>query len=270
MRKIFAIENIKTYSSSTFRVMLTLHFLFYILVVLSISRIEVSLGTFSVSRLYQFPYVWEFFSWVASWFNILLGVIVIVLISNEFRFYTFRQQIMNGLNEEHLLAGKIYMIFIIALYAFMLVILSVLISGNVAGQEGFTFSQFSGAGIVWVYFLQTFAYMILAMLFAVIFKNNGLAIVIFILYLFPGEVILRNLFFPSVQQYFPAKLISGLTPLPTVFQDQTASMKRMGLRLDGSMVADTTYNSAHEAGIALAYIVVFLAITYWLLKRKNY
>ncbi|MGM0529965.1 MAG: ABC transporter permease [Bacteroidota bacterium] len=270
MQKLIHVENIKTFSSNTFRVILTLHFLFYILVVLAVSRIELSMGEFYIGRLYEFPNVWEFFSWVASWFNILLGVLVIVLICNEFRFYTFRRQIMNGLNEGHLLLGKIYMIIVIALYALLLVIVSSLVSGNIAGSEPLGLSQFAGMQVVLVYFLQALAYMSMAMLFAILFKNNGLAIVIFILYLFPGEVILRNLIFTNIQEYFPAKLISGLTPLPVMFRDQADSLKTMGMEFGTTQAAETALITPHEVGIAIVYIVVFLSITYWVLKRKNY
>lgn len=270
MQKLIQIENIKTFSSNTFRVILTLHFVFYILVILAVSRIELSLGQFSISRLYDFPNVWEFFSWVASWFNILLGVLVIVLICNEFRFYTFRQQIMNGLNEGHLLLGKIYMMVVIAVYALILVIISSFVSGNLTGSESLGLSQFSGMEMVLVYFLQTLAYMSMAMLFAMIFKNNGLAIVTFILYLFPAEVILRSLLFRNVQEYFPAKLISGLTPLPSIFRDQASSLKGIGMDFNTTQTTDLAFVTPEEIGLTVLYIAVFLAIAYWILKRKSY
>ena len=270
MKKLIQIENIKTFSSNTFRVILTLHFLFYILVVLAVSRIELSLGQFTISRLYDFPNVWEFFSWVASWFNILLGVLVIVLICNEFRFYTFRQQVMNGLNESHLMLGKIYMVVVIAIYSLILVIVSSFVSGNITGSESLGLSQFSGMEVVLVYFLQTLAYMSMALLFAMLFKNNGLAIVTFILYLFPAEVILRNLVFRNVQEYFPAKLISGLTPLPSMFRDQASSLKGMGMDFNTTQAADAALVTSQEIGLTLLYIFVFLSIAYWILKRKSY
>ncbi len=270
MQKLIQIENIKTFSSNTFRVILTLHFLFYILVILAVSRVEMSLGQFSITRLYEFPNVWEFFSWVASWFNILLGVLVIVLICNEFRFYTFRQQIMNGLNEGHLLLGKIYMVVVIAVYALILVIVSSFVTGNITGSGSLGVTQFSGMEVVLVYFLQTLAYMSMAMLFAMLFKNNGLAIVTFILYLFPAEVILRNLVFRNIQEYFPAKLISGLTPLPSMFGDQESSLKGIGMNFNTTQATDAALVTSQEIGLTLVYIFVFLSIAYWILKRKSY
>ena len=268
MSRLFQIEHIKTFSSNTFRVIISLHLLFFILVLLSISRVEVSFGEFSVSRLYRFPDVWEFFPWVASWFNLLLAVLIIVLTCNEFRYNTFRQQVMNGLHEGHLLAGKIYIIVVIALYALLLVVISGVVSGSFFGSSQSGLIEWSGLQHLGIYFVQTLAYMSMALLFAVMLRSNGLAIIIFILYLFPGEVILRNLIFPSVESYFPAKLISDLTPLPSMFTTSIAPLQGNNIGL-GSTAAQQTLTAAEGTGIAVVYIAVFLGLTYWVLKKRS-
>lgn len=267
MSRLFQIEHIKTFSSNTFRVIISLHLLFFILVLLSISRVEVSFGEFSVSRLYKFPDVWEFFSWVASWFNLLLAVLIIVLTCNEFRYNTFRQQVMNGLHEGHLLAGKVYIIVVIALYALLLVVLSGLISGFHTGSSHSALIELSGLQHLGIYFVQTVAYMSMALLFAVMLRNNGLAIIIFILYLFPGEVILRNLIFPSAENYFPAKLISDLTPLPSMFTSGITPLG--GGNLGFGNTAQQALSAVEGTGIAIVYVAVFLGITWWVLRKRS-
>jgi hypothetical protein len=267
MPRLIQIENIKTFSSNTFRVIISLHLLFFILVLLSVSRIELSLGQFAVSRLFQFPYLWEFFPWVASWFNLLLAVLIIVLTCNEFRFNTFRQQVMNGMHEGHLTLGKVYIILLIALYALLLVVVSGLVSGGMSNSSDSSWIDLAGFQDVGMYFLQTIAYMAMAFLFAVLFKTNGLSIVIFILYLFPGEVIIRNLIFPSLENYFPAKLISGLTPFPELFAEQLTTVPGGNFQMGPAATAEL--GSAESAAIALLYTVVFVAISYVILKRRS-
>ncbi|MBS3805933.1 MAG: ABC transporter permease [Bacteroidales bacterium] len=267
MPRLIQIENIKTFSSNTFRVIISLHLLFFVLVLLSISRVEVSLGEFSVSRLYQFPDVWEFFPWIASWFNILLAVLIIVLTCNEFRYNTFRQQVMNGLHEGHLLLGKIYIILVIAVYALLLVVVSGVVSGSLQAGPQSSLMDLSGFQHVGIYLLQTVAYMSMALLFAVLLRNNGLAIIIFILYLFPGEVILRNVIFPSVESYFPAKLISDLTPLPSMFTSSLAPLQGSGFQMGTTVQEGLTV--AQSTGFAALYVVVFLGITYWVLRKRS-
>jgi len=267
MLRLIQVENIKTFSSNTFRVIISLHLLLFVLVLLSISRIELSLGEFAVSRLFQFPYVWEFFPWVASWFNLLLAVLIIVLTCNEYRYNTFRQQVMNGMHEGHLTLGKVYIILLIALYALVLVVASGLLSGGMNKPVDAQWINMAGFQSVGMYFVQTIAYMALAFLFAVIFRNHGLSIILFILYLFPGEVIIRNLIFPAVEDYFPAKLISGLTPFPELFTNQLATVP--GADIQMGPAAASALNSGESVAIALAYTVVFVMISYVILRKRS-
>ena len=269
MPRAIQIENIKTFSSNTFRVIISLHLLFFVLVLLSISRVELSLGEFSISRLYQFPDVWEFFPWIASWFNILLAVLIIVLTCNEYRYKTFRQQVMNGMHEGHLLLGKVYIIVVISLYAVALVVIAGLVSGWLQPGGEKTFIDLSGFQNVGVYFLQTVGYMSMALLFAALLRNNGLAIIIFILYLFPGEVILRKLVFPGVEAYFPAKLISDLTPLPSMFTRSITPLQGSGLQLQQQGAQDVL-TMGEGAGFAVLYTLLFLGITYLVLQRRKF
>jgi len=267
MPRLIQIENIKTFSSNTFRVIISLHLLLFAMVLLSISRIELSLGEFAVSKLFQFPYVWEFFPWVASWFNLLLAVLMIVLTCNEYRYKTFRQQVMNGLHEGHLTLAKAYIILLIALYALVLVVVSGLVSGGMNKPGDAEWINLAGFQSVGMYFVQTIAYMTLAYLFAVIFRNNGLSIILFILYLFPGEVIIRNLIFPSVESYFPAKLISGLTPFPELFTQQLTTVP--GSNLQMGPAAPSTLSSGESAAIALLYTVIFVVISYVIQRKRS-
>ncbi|MFW6101067.1 MAG: hypothetical protein ACOC90_06740, partial [Bacteroidota bacterium] len=161
-------------------------------------------------------------------------------------------------------------ILVIAVYALLLVVVTSLVSGSIAGDRQLGLSQFSGIEVIMIYFLQTLAYMSMAMLFAILFKNHGLAIVLFILYLFPGEVILRNLIFQNIQEYFPAKLISGLAPLPSIFRDQADALKGMGMEFGSPQTEATALISPQQVVLTLLYIAVFLTITYWILRRKNY
>jgi len=211
--------------------------------------------------------VWEFFPWIASWFNLLLAVLIIVLTCNEFRYNTFRQQVMNGLHEGHLLLGKIYIIVVIALYALLLVIVSGLVFGSIHGGPQSGLMDLSGFQNVGIYFLQTVAYMSMALFFSVLLRTNGLAIIIFVLYLFPGEVILRNLIFPSVENYFPAKLISDLTPLPSMFTTSITPLRGSGLEMGTTVQEGLT--AAQSSGFAALYVVIFLGLTYWVLKRRS-
>ncbi len=195
---------------------MTLHFMLFILVIIVASRIDIAVPGFSMRNLFRFPDVWATFAWIASWFNMLLAIMIIVLVGNEFSFHTFRQQVINGLSIEDLIIGKGIVIFFIALYGVLLVFLSGTVSGIIFSHD-FEFADlFSKSYLLAVYFIQAVGYMIIGMLIAVIFRNNSLSIIMFLLYFIFIEPIIRKFFSPEVRQFFPVKIISHLTPPPEV------------------------------------------------------
>ncbi|MFO8235717.1 MAG: hypothetical protein R6U04_09975 [Bacteroidales bacterium] len=269
MQKLFSIESIKTFNSNTFRTVIALHLLFFVLVVLGISRVNFSTGSFSIGQLYEFPNVWGFFSWIASWFNILLSVLIIVIVSNEFRYKTFRQHFINGLTIGELLTGKIITLFYIAFYALLLVIVSSLVSGFISTPEPSLKDILASSGIVFVYFIQAVSYMSFGLLIAVIFRSNALSIIVFFLYLFPGEVILRKWLFPSLENFFPVKIISNLTPLPDLIGDRVHQAQNMTQGLQGTQIADDSISQPMIMLIAVGYFILFSGISYLVLKSRS-
>ena len=135
MKKLLKIELVKTLHYASFKVILILHFLLFLLVIFVTSQIEITVPGFNIKNLFQFPHVWESFSWMASWFNLLLAILLMVLVSNEFSFHTFRQHIITGLSRNDLVIGKGIIIFTIALYSLLLVLLTSTICGIIFTRD---------------------------------------------------------------------------------------------------------------------------------------
>jgi len=270
MAKIISVENIKTFSSNTFRLFITLHLTFFFLIVIAISGIEFSLGEVSVLSLYKFENIWEFFPWIASQFNLLLGILTITLITNEFRNNTFRIQILNGLSREDLLLGKLWMIFTVSFYAFILTMGGALAMGFLIGEEEFSWNIFHKAYMPLVYCIQTFGYLCLAGFFAFLLKRTAVSIIVFILYLFPGEILVRKIFFSDWEQYFPTKVLSGLTKFPgemSVKFEQAIQTFSNNKEQINFVTSDLSLQL--NIAITLIYSLVFVLLSYWILKRTN-
>ncbi len=273
MKKLFSLEKIKALSYPTFKVLMIIHFLLFFIVVLVVSRIHFSVPGFSIKGLYQFPNIWEFFPWVASWFNIFLTIVLIVLVGNEFLFKTFRQNVIDGLNRNDLVHSKLILILTIAVYTFLMVLLAVIIYGLIFTKE-FSFEIiFENAYLILIYFIQAVGYMTLGLLFATLFRNTALSIILFLVY-FPVEGIIRLFFKAEARRYFPLKIISNLTPRPEVFT--MASEKQYvnssgKSQLDLSEMGIVTENLPLGITIFLAagYIGFFIALTYILMNRRS-
>ena len=273
MKNIIKLEFIKTLGYPAFRAIIILHAVLFLLVVTIGSQIELSFQGVRVDKLFSFPHVWATFSWIGSWFNLLLGILAIILVGNEHQYRMFRKQIIDGVSRKQLLVGKISIILASSLYAMILVFASSLLFGIIYTDNLSLSLIFSNIHLVLVLFIQAFAYMMLGMLFAFIFKNNALSIVSFILFFFPGEPIIRAFFPSSIDMFFPIKIISNLTPMPD-FVGITAgdliqingvspSMQSMGLLPDSLSVGIATL-------VCIIYIGIFYFASRMIIERRNF
>jgi ABC-2 type transport system permease protein len=273
MKNIIKIELIKTWGYPGFRTIIILHAILFLFVVSIGANIQLSIQGLRIDKLFAFPNVWATFSWIGSWFNLLLGIIAIILVGNEHQFRTFRKQIIDGLSRNQILHGKMIVITILALYALVLVLLTGLLFGIIYSDNITIGSIFEKTPYVLVLFIQSFAYMMLGMLFAFIFKSNALSIVTFILFFFPVEPILR-VFFPSIiDQFFPIKIISNLTPMPDFVGITTSDLIQINGSSPSSMhlgMMSESLSVGTSTFVCLGYIALFYFLANQIIKHRNF
>jgi ABC-2 type transport system permease protein len=275
MKNLIRLEYIKTLGYPGFRTIIILHAILFLFVITIGAQIQLSVQGIRIDKLFAFPYVWSTFSWIGSWFNLLLGIIAIILVGNEHQFGTFRKQILDGLSRSQILHAKMITISILALYALIIVLLAGLFFGIIYSDNITISSIFEKTPFVLVLFIQSFAYMMLGMLFAFIFKNNALSIVTFILFFFPIEPILR-VFFPSeVDQFFPIKIISNLTPMPDFVGITTSDLIQINgkspISIQNMGIIPAESLSVGVATIVcIVYIGLFYAASRLIMERRNF
>lgn len=273
MRSMLLNEITKTWSYRAFRIIIILHFVLFLLVVLVTSRLDITVPGFSTDYLYQFPNIWEFFPWVASWFNLLLAILIIVMTGNEYSFRTFRQHVVDGFSRSQLLTGKAFLILMIGIYSLLMVLLFSLIFGFIF-SSGYSGGAFLGKTyILLVYFVQAIAYMSAGFFLAVLFRNTALAIVLFILYRLIIEPVMRLSFPAGSRLYFPMKVISNLTPMPEFLsissgkQPSGDEVDTLSFREMGWMAEDLPV--IVNLMLALGYTALFITLAWWLLQKRN-
>jgi ABC-2 type transport system permease protein len=274
MRKLINIELIKLVNYTSFKVIIGLHLALFSLVVFVASQVDITVPGFDTTNLFRFPHVWEFFAWIASWFNLLLAILIIMVTGNEFSFRTFRQHVIDGLDRNHLLQGKLLVILMISLYSLMMVFLSGMVYGLVF-SGGLSFEAvFSNTGTLGIYFLQTIAYMVTGLMIVMLVRTTALSIVLFILLRFPLEPIIRSFFDPAARAFFPMKAIGQLTPMPeflsissektfeTIEGANALSLGEMGLVSQGLPLYG-------QILLGAGYIILFILITTSVLMRRD-
>jgi ABC-2 type transport system permease protein len=181
MFQLLKIEWMKVKNYRTFWIFLAL----YILGLVGINYIAYQLQ-FEIKKTnlpielfpYNFPRVYQTIAWVSSWLLYFPGMLMILIISNEYAYKTHRQNIIDGLTRKQFVIAKI-------LFATILAIFTTLICLLISFGFGLAFSgsfSFDGMQYIGYSFIQSLSYLFFAMIVAILFRRSGLAIAIFFLY----------------------------------------------------------------------------------------
>ena len=273
MKNLVLIELIKTWRYPIFKVMVLLHAILYLLVITIGSQFEINIQGIRIDKLFSFPHIWDTFSWIASWFNLMLGIIIAILVSNEFQFKTLRKQIIDGMQRSEFLSGKLSIVLILTIYAFLLVSISGLLIGFINTPNPIEAGVFSNFKYVLVLFIQAFAYMMIGMLFAIIFRNTALSIIFFMLFFIMIEPIIRAFFPSSIDKFFPVKIISNLTPIPDFFGIAASDLIQVNNGSSNSIsnmgILPEHLSLGPAVLVSIVYVIAFYLISRYILLKLD-
>jgi len=273
MKRLLQIEFIKLFSYTGFWVPAMFWIVLYILSLFIITQININFPGLDSSTFFKFPTLWNTTTWIASWFNLLLAIITMIFICNEFSYRTFRQHVIDGLLRIELFKAKLFLLIVFAIAGFVLVIISTLILGIFYNNSETWSMIFENIHLPFVYFIQAVAYMAFAMMLALLIKNIALSILTFILYFFPFEPIVRNFFPEQILSFFPMKVISNLTPALDIFQASNSAQFQTTINgqvvNSSSQIPDFEITLLDNTLAATVYIAFFLILSWFILKNKK-
>ncbi len=137
---------------------------------------------------YVFPKIWHTASWFGGLFFILVGMLFILLITNEVQYRTHRQNIIDGWSRMDFLKAKFSLLIFFVAISTVLVFLSALAVGlyySPSASDIFRSVHFIG-----YYALMATLYLMVAFLIAILVKRTGLAIIIYFAVVFIVDNIL--------------------------------------------------------------------------------
>ena len=167
---------------------------------------------------FQFPGVWNTVTWISGFLLFFPGLIIIILMTNEFSYKTHRQNIIDGLSRTQFIYVKMMMCVLIALFSTIIVFIVALLFGFTEGHAGFSFHD---SVYLPLFFLQTLSYTSLALVIATLFRRSGIAIGVYFLYAEIIDQMLSSIcshYFNNIGRYFPLESNDNLIPLP-LFQN---------------------------------------------------
>lgn len=199
--------------------------------------------------IFKFPYVWHNMAYLMGWFQLILAVLVITLVTNEYSFKTLRQNIIDGMSKWEVVIAKEMIILLLTLSSVVVLIGVTIFLGEKV--EGVHFMD--GTKVVLAYFLSTFFYLNLAYFLSSILKRSGLSIGLLLIYSVV-ELIVGSQIPQNIAQFLPLKLLGRMIPNP------------MGILMGNDITPDL---SPATIGALLLYMALMIYGIYFLLKKGH-
>jgi ABC-type transport system involved in multi-copper enzyme maturation permease subunit len=206
--------------------------------------------------LYHFPDIWQNLAWSSGLLKIMLGIMVVISITNEFTYRTVRQNIIDGLSRTEFLISKIGTNLMLSAISMILVFFISLFTGLIYSPHLDTQFMFKGIQFFPAYFLEVFSFLSFALMLGILIQRSGLTIVLLLNSYLIELIIKENLddYVPQIIPYFPLESIMNLVPMPFA-------------RYAFQEIRD--YVSWQSVLIALAWVFLFNYFSYLKLKKSD-
>lgn len=159
--------------------------------------------------------IWRTVCFSTSFLLYLPGMVIINLFINEVNFKTHRQNIIDGWKRETFIFTKIGLIIVMSVVITIMNLIATVIMFQVTNTS-FTFD---GAYNLIYCFVQSFVYLMFALLLATFFRRSGIAIIVFFMYGLILEWLLfwfLAKFVPGVQYFLPLQAADSMVLLPNM------------------------------------------------------
>lgn len=166
--------------------------------------------------LYHFPDVWMNLIWCAGLLKIVLAVMVVISITNEFTYRTLRQNIIDGLSRAEFLWSKILTNILLSLMSVVLIFVIGLVTGLIYSPSVDLDKLLTDVEFFPAYFLELFFFLSYALMLGVLVQRSGLTIILLLLSHMIEAIITSNIdeYVPDLIPFFPMRSIWNLISWP--------------------------------------------------------
>jgi ABC-2 type transport system permease protein len=206
--------------------------------------------------LYHFPDIWLNLIWHCGLLKIVLAIMVVISITNEYTYRTLRQNVIDGLSRSEFLWSKILTNLLFSLVSVIMIFFIGIVTGLIYSPEVSFDLITTDLEFLIAYFIELFFYLSFALMLGIVIQRSGLTIILLLLSKLIEIIITSNLdnYVPFIIPYFPLESVWNLIafPLPRyAFQE----------------IRD--YIDPLTVVIVLGWTFIFNYISYFKLKRSD-
>jgi ABC-type transport system involved in multi-copper enzyme maturation permease subunit len=166
--------------------------------------------------IYHFPDVWLNLIYFSGFFKIILGIMTVISITNEFQYRTLRQNVIDGLSRWQFLASKILTNVLLSFLSVAMIMVISFATGLIYTPAINWTYVFADMEFLIAYFIEIFAFLSFALMLGVFIQRSGLTIILLLLARMLELIIRENIdeYVPWMIQFLPLESIANLVPMP--------------------------------------------------------
>src|SRR5687768_8538109 len=166
--------------------------------------------------LYHFPDVWLNLIYVSGFFKVVLGIMTVISITNEFQYRTLRQNVIDGLSRWEFIGSKILMNVLLSFLSVIMIMLISFVTGLIYTPSINWSFVFADMEFLIAYFIEIFAFLSFALMLGVLIQRSGLTIILLLLARMLELIVRENIdeYVPWMIEFLPLESISNLVPMP--------------------------------------------------------
>ena len=166
--------------------------------------------------IYHFPDVWQNLVFVSGLFKIVLAIMVVISITNEYQYRTIRQNIIDGMSRLEFLLSKLLTNVLLSLMSVTMVFLIALVTGLIYSPHLEWADLLTDLEFFPAYFLEIFSFLSYALMLGIFIQRSGLTIIILLLSHMIEAIIKLNI--PDsaawLKDLMPMQSITNLVAMP--------------------------------------------------------
>ncbi len=271
MIRLLKIEWLKSAPSRYFRIMVGIWFFAFLSIPIGFKLLLQWLESkgFSLDQLpgveatdlpiFDFVDIWQNLAYVYKCITIFLAILVIINVTNELDYKTYRQNIIDGMSKAQFLLSKLLLIGVLATLATVLVGILGFVVGYIASpvtEWHFVVKHINFLGAYWLHVLLFLSF---AMLLALLIKRAGIVIALLLFWMTIIEPIGASFITFAIRQ----PLLADLLPMEAIWNLIPRTIEKYGLQ-------DVRYwVSTQSVLIALGYLAVYLTGIWLLLTKRD-
>ena len=212
---------------------------------------------------FNFPDIWQNITYVASarfFIKIILGIIVIIIITNEYHFLTIRSNIIAGFDRKDFLVAKIELILLLSLFSTLIIFLSGLYLGFLHSASTSMANIFGKMVFILGYYIEITTFLLFCLLLGIIFKKTGITFIVLFVY-FIIEPILDYKLNDKITPYLPLNAINNII--------QTPNTSLIKIKTPDFNMEFQEAISFVDVAVCLIYAMIFILLSYFILKRRD-